>query len=116
MVGSAPVPSAGPWTHNGEPLALALHRLAHKAHEEGLGILANFADGAIDVSADWLGGEAPEALAAILDYHYPDGQHHTDYATARWRLQYIAEISVGARLRAAVHQEDKKVRNLKSVV
>jgi hypothetical protein len=36
---SAPVTSAGPWTQNGEPLALALHRLAHKAHEEGLGIL-----------------------------------------------------------------------------
>src|SRR5215210_3048473 len=30
---------SGPWTHQGEPLALALHRLAHKAHEEGLEIL-----------------------------------------------------------------------------
>jgi hypothetical protein len=39
MVGSAPVTSAGPRTHNGEPLSLALHRLAHKAHEEGLEIL-----------------------------------------------------------------------------
>ena len=39
MVGSAPVTSAGPRTHNGEPLALALERLAHKAHEEGLQIL-----------------------------------------------------------------------------
>ena len=39
MVGSAPVTSAGPRTHNGEPLALALERLAHKAHEEGLEIL-----------------------------------------------------------------------------
>ena len=38
---SAPVTSAGPWTHQGEPLALALHRLAHKAHEEGLEILAD---------------------------------------------------------------------------
>jgi len=36
---SAPVTSAGPWTHTGEPLALALERLAHKAHEEGLEIL-----------------------------------------------------------------------------
>ena len=41
MVGSIPVVrrGSGPWTHQGEPLALALHRLAHKAHEEGLGIL-----------------------------------------------------------------------------
>jgi hypothetical protein len=39
MIGSAPVTSAGPWTHNGEPLALALERFAHKAHEEGLTIL-----------------------------------------------------------------------------
>ena len=39
MVGSAPVTSAGPRTHNGEPLALALERLAHKAHEAGLQIL-----------------------------------------------------------------------------
>src|SRR5215213_1170122 len=30
---------SGPWTHQGEPLALALERLAHKAHEEGLEIL-----------------------------------------------------------------------------
>ena len=36
---SAPVTSAGPWTHSGEPLALALERLAHKAHAEGLEIL-----------------------------------------------------------------------------
>jgi hypothetical protein len=38
---SAPVVRRGfgPWTHTGEPLALALHRLAHKAHEERLGIL-----------------------------------------------------------------------------
>jgi hypothetical protein len=39
MVGSAPVTSAGPRTHKGEPLALALERLAHKAHEEGVIIL-----------------------------------------------------------------------------
>jgi hypothetical protein len=39
MVGSAPVTSAGPRTHNGEPLALALERLAHKAHAEGVVIL-----------------------------------------------------------------------------
>jgi hypothetical protein len=46
MVGSAPVTSAngpevlkGPRTHKGEPLALALHRLAHKAHEEGVQVL-----------------------------------------------------------------------------
>ena len=70
----------------------------------------------IDVSADWLGGEAPEAIAAVLDFHYADGRHHLDYTVARWRLQYIAEISVGARLRAHVHQEDAKVRKLKSVV
>src|SRR5215207_8571787 len=36
---SAPVQSAGPTTHTGEPLALALERLAHKAHEEGVVIL-----------------------------------------------------------------------------
>ena len=84
--------------------------------EEGGRILAAFADGTIDISADWLGGEAPEALAAVLDFHYADGRHHVDYTVARWRLQYIAEISVGARLRAAVHEEDAKVRKLKSVV
>ena len=39
MVGSAPVTSADPVTHKGEPLALALERLAHKAHGEGLEIL-----------------------------------------------------------------------------
>jgi hypothetical protein len=45
MVGSAPVVRCGSGpgtrrvTHQGEPLALALHRLAHKAHEEGLEIL-----------------------------------------------------------------------------
>ena len=39
MVGSALVTSAGPRTQNGEPLALALERLAHKAHEESLQIL-----------------------------------------------------------------------------
>jgi hypothetical protein len=39
MVGSAPVTSAGPRTHTGEPLALALERLAHKAHAEGVVIL-----------------------------------------------------------------------------
>ena len=36
---SASVTSVGPVTHMGEPLALALERLAHKAHEEGLEIL-----------------------------------------------------------------------------
>jgi hypothetical protein len=38
MVDSAPVvrSGSGPWTHQGEPLALALHRLARKAHEEGV--------------------------------------------------------------------------------
>jgi hypothetical protein len=45
MVGSAPVVRCGSGpgtrrvTHQGEPLALALHRLAHKAHEEGLQLL-----------------------------------------------------------------------------
>jgi hypothetical protein len=45
MVGSAPVVRCGSGpgtrrvTHQGERLALALHRLAHKAHEEGLEIL-----------------------------------------------------------------------------
>ena len=41
MVASAPVvrPGSGPWTHQGEPLALALHRLAAKGHDEDLVIL-----------------------------------------------------------------------------
>ena len=36
---SALVTSAGPWTHQGKPLALALHRLAAQAHDKGLVIL-----------------------------------------------------------------------------
>ena len=82
---------------------------------EGADILAAFADGTIDVSGDWLGGNAPEAIAAILDFHYPDQRHHDDYVTARWRLQYIAESSVGARVRELHRQEDAKVRKLRSV-
>jgi hypothetical protein len=41
MVASAPVvrTGSGPWTHQGEPLALALHRLAAKGHDEDLVIL-----------------------------------------------------------------------------
>ena len=41
MVASAPVvrPGSGSWTHQGEPLALALHRLAAKGHDEDLVIL-----------------------------------------------------------------------------
>jgi hypothetical protein len=73
----------------------------------------------IDVS-DVLGGHASddgvptEAVEALLDYHYPDGRHRDDYGTARWRLQLLAELGVGRKLREAQAREDAAVAQLQS--
>jgi hypothetical protein len=79
-----------------------------------VGVLAAFADGRIDISEDWA-AQAPDAVEAILDYHYPDGRHRDDYGVARWRLQLLAELSVGSLSRQADLMEDSKVRQLKRV-
>ena len=56
--------------------------------------------------------EAPEAIEAILDFHYPDGRHRDDYERARWRLQFLAETGLGWRLRSADAEEDDAVKRL----
>ena len=54
-----------------------------------------------------------EFIEAILDYHYPDGRHRDDIATARWRLQFIAEKDVGTMIRQRHAMDDNKVVRLK---
>ena len=79
----------------------------------GLDIIAAYADRRVDVSDDWLGTATPQALEAILDYHYPDGRHRGDFGIARWRLQVIAEMEVGSRVREAQLMEDAQVTRLR---
>jgi hypothetical protein len=79
----------------------------------GVELIAGFADERIDVSD--FGGHTEaegEALTAILDLHYPDGRHRDDYRTAQWRLQLLAELGVGKRLRQYADREDEAVRKL----
>jgi hypothetical protein len=76
-------------------------------------VLATHVDRQLDISADGLPAEAPEAVLAVLDYHYPDGRHRDDYVVARWRLQYLAELNVGSLIRQHARREDDKVIELK---
>jgi hypothetical protein len=76
-------------------------------------VLAAYADRRIDISADGLIEEAPEAIEAILDLHYPDGRHRGDLLVARWRLQLLAELNVGSLARQDIAEEDNKVTRLK---
>ena len=78
-------------------------------------ILAAWADGRIDVSADGLYELAPDALLAILDYHYPDGRHRDDWTAARWRLQLIAETGVGSLMRQAARADEARLGRLRKV-
>ena len=80
---------------------------------EGEKLIAAYADKRIDVSALGEYRKAPEAVEAILDYHYPDGRHRDDFLVARYRLQLIAELDVGTQVRAYAEQQDQKVRRLK---
>jgi hypothetical protein len=82
----------------------------------GVQTIARFADQAIDISDEWIAAEAPEAIEAILDLHYPDGRHRDDFEVARWRLQLIAELGVGRLVRQQQAGEDNNVRKLRSVV
>ena len=81
--------------------------------EAGTDLIAAYADRRIDVSDDWLGTATPAALEAILDLHYPDGRHRGDFGIARWRLQVIAEMEVGQRVREAALMEDAQVARLR---
>ncbi len=81
----------------------------------GVDLLAAYADGAVDISADGLADAAPEALEAILDYHYPDGRHRDDFSVARWRLQLLAELGVGRLVREQAAVDDGRVANLRRV-
>jgi hypothetical protein len=79
----------------------------------GVELVAGFADERIDVSDfDATREDEGEALTAILDLHYPDGRHRDDYRTAQWRLQLLAELGVGKRLRQYADREDEAVRKL----
>ena len=81
---------------------------------EGVDILAAYADQRLDISDERLWGEA-EALEAILDREYPDGRHRADLMVARWRLQLLAELSVGTEMRRQAAMEETKVTKLKRV-
>ena len=81
--------------------------------EAGTDLIAAYADRRIDVSDEWLGTATPAALEAILDLHYPDGRHRGDFGIARWRLQVIAEMEVGQRVREAALMEDAQVARLR---
>ncbi len=85
---SAPVTSAGPRTHFGEPLALALHRLAHKAHEEGLVILDDL-------------GAAPFAcrVSSSRPGHFPYVVTLTPGPAARLRLRRLFPLGALQALR-----------------
>ena len=65
-----------------------------------------------DVSDEALVAAAPDAVEAILDFYYPDGRHRSDFLVARWRLQLIAEFSVGVLIRAPVHRQDAGLTRL----
>ena len=52
---------------------------------------------------------SPEAVEAILDFHYPDGRHRDDYGVARWRLQVLADRQVGVRWRQELAKQDDAV-------
>ena len=62
-------------------------------------VIAHYIDQRIDISHPQWQVEAPEAVEAILDYHYPDGRHRDDFGVARWRLQLLAEAGFGWRIR-----------------
>lgn len=79
---------------------------------EGVDIIAKFVEQRIDVSHPAWWAE-PEAVEAIIDYHYPDGRHRDDFAVARWRLQVIAEAGFGWRVRSQQEDEERAMRNLR---
>lgn len=74
-------------------------------------LLAGWADRRLDLSDEW--SSSPEAAEAILDYYFPDGRHRADGAVALMRLQLVAELEVGTRLRAAQQREDEQVLEFK---
>ena len=82
----------------------------------GVQFLAAFTDERLDVSdAAW--SEAPtEALQAILDYAYPDGLHRGDFVTARWRLQFLAELGFGRLVRRHQIGQDHEVDQLRRAI
>ena len=82
----------------------------------GTGVLRDYADQRIDISAEWAFSEAPQAIEAILDYHFGDGRHRDDYGVARWRLQLLAELGVGWQVRQSGAEEAAKVQRLASTM
>ena len=81
----------------------------------GVDLIAAFVDGRVDVSEEGWGAQEPDAVEAILDFHYPDGRHRGDYWLARWRLQVISEYGYGHLARQEAAVENSKVTKLRRV-
>lgn len=79
----------------------------------GAEVLAAWADGRIDISERHWSLTAPDAVEAILDYHFPDGRHRDDQRIARVRLQLLAELHVGSVMRAEAAAEEAKLSVLR---
>jgi hypothetical protein len=70
----------------------------------GVTLIAQWADGRLDLSADGLWWQAPDALMAIHDHFYSTPPKSV--TDLRWRLQVLAEIGVGRLVRRELSQED----------
>jgi hypothetical protein len=95
------------------PVSGGRHRFFSEA---GCQLIALHHDKRVDISDGWWIAQSPEALEAILDYHYPDGRHRSDYGVARWRLQVLADKQVGVRWRQELAKQDDAVGRLKRSV
>jgi hypothetical protein len=96
-----------PLAHRGQGIE-PLHRGAHGPFPDGAAeVLAAWADRRIDISAEAVYIGEAEAVRAIHDAHYATPPR--DFFAYRHRLQYIAEMTVGARQRQSVREEDAAV-------
>lgn len=73
----------------------------------GVGVLAAWADGGIDISHEQIYSQEPEAVWAIHDLHY--ATRPQDFDELRYRLQLLAEQKMGTALRRQAAIEDAKV-------
>lgn len=67
-------------------------------------VIAAWADRRIDISESVVYQEAPDAVRAIHDAHY--ASEPPDWVAYMARLQYLAEMHVGSRIRAEAARED----------